>query len=702
MPGHGLSGCVCRMAPTGDSVPTPLIARGFLVHVPQRLSDLNDMSAFWRKHPIVKWTVVSVIGLLAAVFIAASVADWNALRRPIARIVSAKTGHATSIDGNLSVRPWSWNPTVTVEDLNIQNPSWADRDRMLSVPKAVVQISLGHLLTGKLVLRRVEVWGPALDLERDASGRANWEAPSGSPRPAGASPHLPAIQRLVIRDGKIHVVDRVRKLNFSGTLAADEQAHARDESAFLLRCAGSLNGRAFKLQANGGPLINVDPDTPYHFTLHMTAADISLAMHATIPKPFDLAAYDAAFTLSGDDLADAYYLTDLALPNTSRYKIDGTLKHRGDQFQVDDFHGLVGSSDIAGNVSVGIREKGPKLTAQLTSTHLNLADLAPALGSRVRPRGTQNVAERTPVRPADTEPQSDGLLLPDADLQVNRVRGMDADVTFKAQSVISSKIPLRHVQFHLLLDNGVLRLDPLSLTLPQGRLAGRVQVDASKDVPQSDIDMNLENVDLAQFKPASATDPPMEGMLAGRVKLHGSGSSVHKFASSADGIVGMVIPHGQIRALFVELTGINVARALGLALTKNQQQVELRCGVANFQVEQGQLNAKTMLLDTTNMLITGHGDINLASERLDLSLQGDPKKLRLLRVRSPIRVGGTLSKPQVGIKPEKALLQAGTGTVLATLLTPIAAVLAFVDPGLAKDANCSTLVAQADAPNRPQ
>jgi uncharacterized protein involved in outer membrane biogenesis len=341
------------------------------------------------------------------------------------------------------------------------------------------------------------------------------------------------------------------------------------------------------------------------------------------------------------------------------------------------------------------------LTARLTSTHLNFADLAPALGSRVRPRGAQSVAERTPVRAADTEPQTDGLLLPDADLQVNRVRGMDANVTFKAQSVISSKIPLRHVQFHLLLDNGVLRLDPLSVTLPQGQLAGRVQIDASKDVPQSDIDMNLERVDLAQFKPASAADSPMEGMLAGRVKLHGSGSSVHKFASSADGIFGVVVPHGKIRALFVELTGIDVARALGLALTQNQQQVELRCGVVKFQVEQGQLNAKTMVLDTTNILITGRGGINLATERLDLSLQGDPKKVRLVRLRSPIRVGGSLSKPQVGIKPDKALLQAGTGTVLGTLLTPIAAILAFVDPGLAKDADCSALVAQADPSRGP-
>jgi hypothetical protein len=65
-----------------------------------------------------------------------------------------------------------------------------------------------------------------------------------------------------------------------------------------------------------------------------------------------------------------------------------------------------------------------------------------------------------------------------------------------------------------------------------------------------------------------------------------------------------------------------------------------------------------------------------------------------VRLRAPISVGGSLSKPSVGIKPEKTLLQAGAGTVLAALLTPIAAVLAFVDPGLAKNADCSALMAQ--------
>src|ERR1700728_4524956 len=53
--------------------------------------------------------------------------------------------------------------------------------------------------------------------------------------------------------------------------------------------------------------------------------------------------------------------------------------------------------------------------------------------------------------------------------------------------------------------------------------------------------------------------PPLEGTLAGRIKLHGTGGSIHKFASSADGSLSIVVPHGQIRAALAEFMGINVA-----------------------------------------------------------------------------------------------------------------------------------------------
>jgi AsmA family protein len=662
------------------------------------------MNEFLRKHVIFKWTVVSVAGFVAVLAIALSLFDWNVLRAPLARLISAKTGFPTSIDGNLYAHVWSWDPLFRVEDLSIENRQWPGRQKILSVKRITVQVSLGRLLLGNLVLPRMELDSPIVNLERDGAGRANWSPESRSSAPANVSPHVPAIRRLIIRDGKIHMVDRVRKLRLDGTLAADERAKTKDDAAFQLRCTGSLNERPFRFHADGGPLINVDPNEPYTFTVDAKAADISLALQASIPKPFDLAAYQAKFVLSGADLADAYYLTNLALPNSSSYRLQGTLQHHGDIFQIDDFRGSVGSSDLSGKLSVTVGKVRPKLVADLTSTRLNIADLAPAVGSGlpVKQSMTANGAGRSAAADTASKAQADaaaasqtGWLLPDADLQVNRVRGMDADVRFRAQSVVSAKVPLRHLQFHLILQDGVLNLDPLSFALPEGQMAGTVRINAAPAVPVSDIDMRLQNIDLAQFKGSSAKVPPLEGTMAGRIKLHGTGESVHKFASSADGSLSIAVPHGQIRAALAEFMGINVARGLGLLLAKNQQQSELRCGVAAFQADQGHLYAKTIVMDTTNVLVTGHGGVDLHNERLDLALQGNPKKFRLLHLHSPVKLEGTLENPKVGIDPEKTLLQAGEGTVLGALLSPIAAVLAFIDVGLAKNADCSALLAQA-------
>jgi uncharacterized protein involved in outer membrane biogenesis len=294
--------------------------------------------------------------------------------------------------------------------------------------------------------------------------------------------------------------------------------------------------------------------------------------------------------------------------------------------------------------------------------------------------------------------KSQDMLLPDADLQVNRVRGMDADVTYTAVSVDMPKLPMKNVSFHVLLDDGVISLDPLSFILDQGSFSGSVRIDARRAVPASAIDMRMADVDLAQFKTAKMTEPPLSGKLAGRVKVHGTGSSIHKFASSADGAISLIIPGGEVNQALAELTGINVTRGLGLLLTKNDAKTAIRCGVVDFQTRKGTLEAKTVFMDTTDVLITGRGDINLDTEALNLSLRGEPKKLRFTRIRAPITVKGTLEHPSVGVDAGKLAEQGAVATALGTLLTPFAAVIAFVDPGLAKNKDCAASVAQAGEP----
>jgi AsmA family protein len=66
-------------------------------------------------------------------------------------------------------------------------------------------------------------------------------------------------------------------------------------------------------------------------------------------------------------------------------------------------------------------------------------------------------------------------------------------------------------------------------------------------------------------------------------------------------------------------------------------------------------------------------------------------------LRSPITLHGTLLHPAVGVKAGNLLAQAGVAAALGTLLTPFAAAIAFIDPGLAKNKDCAAVIAEAQA-----
>jgi AsmA family protein len=239
-------------------------------------------------------------------------------------------------------------------------------------------------------------------------------------------------------------------------------------------------------------------------------------------------------------------------------------------------------------------------------------------------------------------------------------------------------------------------VDPFEFQMPQGKVRGTVRIDARNSVPATRLDVRMSDIQLAQFKgKAPNANAPLEGDLQARVVASGRGDSVHDFAADANGTVTFILPHGEVREAFAELSGIDVARGLGLLLKGSDQRSDIRCGVAQFDLQDGTMHVHNLVIDTTNVLITGTGEVRLGPEELDLSIKGDPKKVRIGRLRTPIKVSGHLLKPSVGISATQTLKQGAIATALGALITPLAAVIAFVDPGLAKDANCAALLAEA-------
>lgn len=653
-----------------------------------------------RRHSILVKAVIGLAGLLTVLLAAALFLDWDLFKGPIARAVSARSGRSVSITGHLHAHLWTSTPTLTVEGVRVANPPWEVPRPLLQLKRLQVQIELRALLTGHLILRRVEVDQPDVYLHQESTGRANWTdantAPTSATKTAAKPFNLPAIHELIIQSGTLVLLDDARRLRIKGTIAAHEHSAVEDPKALQIRAQGTINSQPFTLEVTGGALLAVNPEHPYPFKLSIAAGGNQIDAGGRILKPFDLGQVQLQVAARGPDLAELFYLTQLALPNTPPYQLQAQINRDGQHFVVRDIKGQLGRSDIGGNVDIDASHNRPTVSANLQSGHLYLSDLGAVTGSRVATAGaldrTNPGEAAAPIAPAKGKPT---MLFPDAHLATNRIRAMDADVQFTATSIEAGKVPFTQVNLHAKLQDGVLALDPVQFEMPQGRLSGAINIDARQAVPRVRMDVRATDINLAQLKgagPASAA--PLTGVLQARAVIKGRGDSVHNVMADADGSFAAVIPHGDIRSAFAELTGIDLS-GLGLLLTKDQARAPIRCGVARFDVVDGTAQAQSIVLDTQNVLITGSGKINLGSERLDLKIHGQPKKFHLVRVRAPIDVKGLLTRPS--FEPDKGQLikQGGVAAALGTLLTPVAAMLAFIDPGLAKDQDCSQLLAQA-------
>lgn len=663
----------------------------------------NREIAVHRSLRVLAWVGGVLGGLIVVILIAIALINWDAMKGPLERVASAKTGRAVSIGGRLSVHPYAL--TASVENLSVGNPSWEKgAPPMLRVGKLELKLSFWPLLKGNIVLPRLELIHPQVYLHRDEQGRANWtfENTKPSKAPSSGPTRIPAVRDLLIDDGKLVVHDEILKLSLDGTIAARQGATANNPKAFRLQGKGTLNEKPFATDISGGPLINIDPDHPYPFDIQIEAGDIRVTAAGKINKPFDLGSGSLDVTASGSDLADQYYLTHLALPNTPPYKLALHIDRDGSMIHVPKLEGTVGGSDLEGDLLVDVSRKRPSVSGHLKSKVLSLADLEAPLGAESKaPGSVAKPGEKPkPSKKGAAQPApADKPLFPTARLQVKRVRAMDADVSFDADSIKAGSLPMRHVAFHIKLNDGDLALDPFSFEMSQGKLNGTAFIDTHGQKPRTRFDLRIRNFQLSQLKgKAPDAKPPMDGVLLGRVALDGLGDSLHDFVADSNGQLTLVIPNGQITAAFPELAGIDVARGLGLLLKGNDQRTQLRCGVMQFAVQDGTMKSKIFVFDTTDVKITGSGEIRLGPEQLDLQIKGEPKKFRLTRVRTPIYIDGQLRKPKVGVNAGKLAAQGAVAAVLGATLTPFAAIAAFVDPGLAKDADCADLLQESHTP----
>lgn len=406
---------------------------------------------------------------------------------------------------------------------------------------------------------------------------------------------------------------------------------------------------------------------------------------------------DGAITLRGDNLAEFAELLGLAAPDTPPYEWNARLSSGADEWRLNGITGTVGDSDLAGDIVVRLAGERPFIDADLRSDSLDFDDVGLFVGAPTQIEG--EAANELQVATNQAFQQSDRLI-PDATLDLSRIRAVDAEVDFQAASVRAGGFPMQTVTLHMNLDDGVMRFDPLEFTMAQGHLVTTLEIDASGETVATDASGQLDGMQLADM----AAGRIGTGEIEGRFTLAMTGDNLRRAAGSAGGDIAMWVRDGAVRKLAEEAADLDIGEALLLLMSEDAANPELeplRCGVMRFNVEQGVARAEPVVFDSTDSLIAVEGRIDFNDESLDIAIDADNKDVSWGQLLGDVTVGGTMRRPQIAPELGPAVAQGGLVALLGALAGPLAA-LPFFNPEEADNAPCAELLARAQqAPAAP-
>ncbi|SDS32933.1 hypothetical protein SAMN05216198_1704 [Halopseudomonas litoralis] len=663
------------------------------------------------------WILTGLVLLVAALALFLVLFDWNLLKPTINERVSEALDRPFAIEGDLSVawrrepetdggRAWLPWPHIAAEQMILGNPEWAEGDTFVSLQQVKLRLALLPLLSKTVHIPRIDVQGPVVNAQRLADGRDNWTFDLGSEDDASAEESAPwklDIGTIGFDQGQIMVDDAISKLQLDmqveplgEPIAFDEIVGKPEESAtaapqeyvFAWRAEGRYQGQTVQGEGKvGGLLALQDAALPFPLEADVRAGSTRIRLAGTLTDPQNLGALDLNLRLSGTSLGNLYPLTGVTLPDSPPYSTDGRLSAQlqaaeGATYRYQDFNGSIGDSDIHGDLTYVAGEPRPKLSGSLVSNQLLFSDLAPLIGAD---SNAEKEARGSSARqPADK-------VLPVEEFRTERWRAMDADVHVRGRHIVhSEQLPITDLDAQVLLEDGRLHLAPLKFGMAGGELQADIRLNGGTTPLQGQAKLNARGFKLKELAPSFAPMQTSLGELNGDADLSGHGNSVAALLGSADGSVQLVINDGTVSRSLMEIAGLNVGNYL---ITKmfGDEDVQINCAVADLALDDGLMTTPIFIIDTENALIRVDGEVNFASEELDLDISPDSKGMRIFSLRSPLYVRGSFSDPNPGVHAGPLALR-GTGMLALGAVTPAAALLALIAPSGEQTSQCQELL----------
>ncbi|WP_328799451.1 AsmA family protein [Sandaracinobacteroides hominis] len=497
------------------------------------------------------------------------------------------------------------------------------------------------------------------------------------------------------------------QLQLLADIRFNEIAAADNRIADAVRFAGGGKFRATPFTLSGALLSPNETLTmgQNRLELHAATATDKVDITGTLPSLAQIEGAPLNVAARGRNAADLFAVLGIIIPDTRRYQLQAEMLKQGSRYRFHDMEGQFGASDITGSFTLDTGGPRRRVTADLVTQTLDIVDVAPFMGydpNIVAAKGFETAAAETGAPP--------DRLLPDASLRAEGLRAFDADVRYRIARLRAEKMPVTDVDATVKLSDGLLALAPVSFTMARGKVTSDIRIDWRRKPARTVYDIRLAQTPLARLLTGYGVEESgTSGSLWARAQLTGDGDTLHQSLATSDGRIAAVIPRGTFWTRNVQLAELDFGTFIQKMFERKlKEPVQINCGLVAFTVREGVAGADPILIDTAKNVVLGRGGFSFVDESLNLTVRADAKKFSLLSGQSPVRLGGKFAEPSLQVITPELLGRGGAAVGLGAVVAPPAALLAFVDIGDAKAADCGPVlgaksaVAQRTAGSKPR
>jgi len=523
--------------------------------------------------------VVLVAGLSALVLLV----NPNDFRAYMVRQVEARSGYALKLDGPLRWHVW---PQLSILSGRMSLTAPGASAPLITADNMRLDVALIPLLSHQLQVNQVMLKGAVIQLTPQSEAVRNVDAPV-APR-ENTLPDKAEDTGWSFDIGRLKVADSVLVFQHED----DEQVTVRN-----------LN-------------LQMEQDEHHKGTVEFSARvnrnqrDLTLSFHA------DVDASDYPHLLSTDIQQLNWQLTGADLPTqgiTGKGDLQAQWQEEHKKLELNKLNLQANDSTLTGQASV-ILSNEPQWNIDLQFDKLNLENLLPAQAAVST--ADREATQQGQKQPKQTRPViSSNLNQPD----YNGLRGFDADILLKANSVRWRGMDFTQVNSQMSNANGLLTITELSGKMGQGNLSLPGTLDVRKATAQAAFQPRLDNIEIGTILKAFDYPISMTGSLTMAGDFAGSKIDAEAFRRSWQGNAHIDMRNTRMEGLnFQQLVQQAVERSSNVKVQDNfDNATRLDSFVTDLSLNNGQLALDNMEGSSPMLTLEGKGTLDLVKETAD-------------------------------------------------------------------------------------